>query len=85
MYKNLVAQIRSFVVYSIFKTELNTGAPVPAPKRQLREMGPAKTSDQSQGLDSGKMKDAAGRKVGRNDPCPCGSCKKYKKCHGANI
>jgi preprotein translocase subunit SecA len=25
-----------------------------------------------------------GRKVGRNDPCPCGSGKKYKKCHGAS-
>ncbi len=24
----------------------------------------------------------AGDKVGRNDPCPCGSGKKYKKCHG---
>ena len=24
-----------------------------------------------------------GQKVGRNDPCPCGSGKKYKKCHGA--
>jgi preprotein translocase subunit SecA len=24
-----------------------------------------------------------GDKVGRNDPCPCGSGKKYKKCHGA--
>jgi uncharacterized protein YecA (UPF0149 family) len=23
----------------------------------------------------------AGAKVGRNDPCPCGSGKKYKKCH----
>ena len=26
----------------------------------------------------------AGAKVGRNDPCPCGSGKKYKKCHGIN-
>ena len=25
----------------------------------------------------------AGEKVGRNEPCPCGSGKKYKKCHGA--
>jgi len=25
----------------------------------------------------------AGAKVGRNDPCPCGSGKKYKRCHGA--
>jgi len=24
-----------------------------------------------------------GEKIGRNDPCPCGSGKKYKKCHGA--
>jgi len=24
-------------------------------------------------------------KVGRNDLCPCGSGKKYKKCHGANV
>jgi preprotein translocase subunit SecA len=23
------------------------------------------------------------KKVGRNEPCPCGSGKKYKKCHGA--
>jgi len=22
-------------------------------------------------------------RVGRNEPCPCGSGKKYKKCHGA--
>jgi preprotein translocase subunit SecA len=27
----------------------------------------------------------SGAKVGRNDPCPCGSGKKYKKCHGANV
>ena len=26
---------------------------------------------------------ATSAKVGRNDPCPCGSGKKYKKCHGA--
>jgi preprotein translocase subunit SecA len=25
------------------------------------------------------------RAIGRNDPCPCGSGKKYKKCHGAGL
>ena len=25
------------------------------------------------------------KKVGRNDPCPCGSGKKYKKCHGSSV
>ena len=24
------------------------------------------------------------KKIGRNDPCPCGSGKKYKQCHGSN-
>ena len=33
---------------------------------------------------SGLMKDGAFPKVGRNDPCPCGSGKKYKDCHGKN-
>lgn len=27
----------------------------------------------------------AGPKVGRNDPCPCGSGQKYKKCHGKDL
>ena len=29
-------------------------------------------------------KKRAMKKVGRNDPCPCGSGKKYKKCHGTD-
>ncbi len=29
-----------------------------------------------------KPKDASGHKIGRNDPCPCGSGLKYKQCHG---
>jgi len=32
---------------------------------------------------SGPAQRRTGEKVGRNDPCPCGSGKKYKKCHGA--
>jgi hypothetical protein len=30
----------------------------------------------------GPVRGGAGRRVGRNDPCPCGSGKKYKKCCG---
>lgn len=32
--------------------------------------------------DINKYESASGKKVGRNEPCPCGSGKKYKKCHG---
>ena len=36
----------------------------------------------SQEADAGLLSDAPVPKVGRNDPCPCGSGKKYKACHG---
>ena len=32
----------------------------------------------------GRASPSAVPKVGRNDDCPCGSGKKYKKCHGAS-
>ncbi|MFA7192453.1 MAG: preprotein translocase subunit SecA [Candidatus Paceibacterota bacterium] len=32
---------------------------------------------------NGPVQASAGDKIGRNDPCPCGSGKKYKKCHGS--
>jgi preprotein translocase subunit SecA len=39
------------------------------------------------GEEAGKIKTVVRDqpKVGRNDPCPCGSGKKYKKCHGATL
>ncbi len=40
-------------------------------------------SDQDPG-EVKKMPIKVGPKVGRNDPCPCGSGKKYKNCHGKN-
>jgi SEC-C motif-containing protein len=44
------------------------------------------TSGGWQFVDEAKKKTAPvvlGKQPGRNDPCPCGSGKKYKKCHGA--
>jgi preprotein translocase subunit SecA len=40
----------------------------PAPARPAQKAAPA-------------LRTATGEKVGRNDPCPCGSGQKYKKCH----
>ena len=31
-----------------------------------------------------ETKEPISKKIGRNDPCPCGSGKKYKQCHGSN-
>ncbi len=39
--------------------------------------------DPEQEIEEPEPPPAPAGKVGRNDPCPCGSGKKYKKCHGA--
>jgi len=45
---------------------------------QNKEQG----TDRAKDIVKEKVKDASGKKVGRNDPCPCGSGKKFKKCCG---
>ena len=42
----------------------------------------AQPREASGGTDEVQTIRREGPKVGRNDPCPCGSGKKYKKCHG---
>ena len=41
------------------------------------------TSSATDGTTPKKQPEKVGKKVGPNDPCPCGSGKKYKKCCGA--
>ena len=41
--------------------------------------------EESNGFRQHEGSTASYRKVGRNDPCPCGSGLKYKKCHGKNL
>jgi preprotein translocase subunit SecA len=52
-------------------------------RRQQMMMSQQQASAASGGVDVTQVKRDA-PKVGRNDPCPCGSGKKYKKCHGVN-
>ncbi len=46
------------------------------------EPGTDGTAGQNNQADGTKTVVREGRKVGRNEPCPCGSGKKYKQCHG---
>ncbi|GAD01024.1 preprotein translocase subunit SecA [Agarivorans sp. B2Z047] len=48
---------------------------------QFRQQQAAQQADE-QASEAGKTVIREGQKVGRNDPCPCGSGKKYKQCHG---
>jgi preprotein translocase subunit SecA len=49
-------------------------------RKKAREL---EAASRSGGDASAPTQRRTGEKVGRNDPCPCGSGKKYKKCHGA--
>jgi preprotein translocase subunit SecA len=71
MWEELQQQIRRRVVQAVFNTE-------PAPLRQRQ------VSEHRAQLDAGPpepLRTTEWDKVGRNDPCPCGSGKKFKHCH----
>lgn len=56
------------------------------PKENMERKQVAKPVTASHGSDGtvAKQPVKVGKKIGRNDPCPCGSGKKYKKCCGFN-
>ena len=64
----------------------NTSAPAGTSVRTYSRDGSTSSTlpPQNQSLPTGKVPTITRQqpKVGRNDPCPCGSGKKYKKCHG---
>lgn len=87
MYQHIEEEVSEF----IFKSRVNTEAPQRAPARragrQRRPMpkrnqrrGPTSDSDSAEFASRQAM--GTTPKVGRNAPCPCGSGKKYKRCHG---
>ncbi len=93
MFDELQANIRADVVNAIYHLQMRQQAPPPPPPTE----GAFENSDRSGGADgtNGTTRPhrrvatnavgarVAPAKVGRNDPCPCGSGKKYKRCHGA--
>ncbi|HET9201594.1 MAG TPA: preprotein translocase subunit SecA [Acidimicrobiia bacterium] len=70
MFAEMVDSVKRDGVRYLFRVEL--AKPKTEPQRvEAAPTGPA------------PAKQAVSDKVGRNDPCPCGSGKKYKRCHGA--
>lgn len=88
LFNELTTLIQKQVVYSIYKIGGLQNFIIPGINfNNVTMSAPAKTmgegsSSTTQVFTERKMKDAAGNKVGRNDLCPCGSGKKYKRCHG---
>jgi preprotein translocase subunit SecA len=76
-WNELQANIKRDIAEKFFQYELQRSTPPPLP--------PMPVTTEENGETDSKRKPVAskGKKVGPNDPCPCGSGKKYKKCHGA--
>jgi len=82
MFENMIADIRTDTVRMILFSR-------PAEQIKRAEIAKQKAASvASVGGEAVKKRPVvkkAAEKIGRNDPCPCGSGKKYKKCCGANI
>jgi len=91
MFSHLMGNIRSTIVHTIFRVTLA----VPQQEKSIQENLSYKGAEEVEQFSAAKKvqndeKEKTkpepimnSEKVGRNDPCPCGSGKKYKKCHGA--
>jgi preprotein translocase subunit SecA len=78
LFQELTAYINKQIVYNIFKVGVST-----EPKRSLmNRRGIQLNAPPKEGDFRPAPAKSAEEKVGRNDPCPCGSGKKYKRCHG---
>jgi preprotein translocase subunit SecA len=96
MFNELRDRIQASIVSRIFRVQVQRNAPPPPPTplvRQVLESGPGDpdgTGNRSNGAPQKRAGAPVGAgaptgpnvKIGRNDPCWCGSGKKYKRCHG---
>jgi preprotein translocase subunit SecA len=92
LFQSMMERIQDRVVKYLWKTEIVVergpersyvgGTPPPArlPMPEMSRQNLVFSAPSKEGPQTVRRREA---KVGRNDPCPCGSGKKYKKCHGA--
>ncbi|HET6889507.1 MAG TPA: preprotein translocase subunit SecA [Pyrinomonadaceae bacterium] len=92
LFQEMLDRIDTSTIRSLFNLQVVAEEPPEAlrQRRMPRRSSPLTFTGPNQGAapageEAGKVKTVVRDqpKVGRNEPCPCGSGKKYKKCHGA--
>lgn len=82
MFEGVVSEIKRDTVRDLLLVRIRTGEEVKR-QRVAKESAAGTAEAMKAGTEKAKPKvKTAAEKVGRNDPCPCGSGKKYKKCCG---
>ncbi|MDQ1332557.1 MAG: preprotein translocase subunit SecA, partial [Bacteroidota bacterium] len=94
LFKTMLDKVNKDVVSTLMKGHIPTQDPEQVKeaqrRRQIENLRTSRTDSIHSGSAMGPDQDRnrkvepvrVDRKVGRNDPCPCGSGKKYKQCHG---
>ena len=92
LFQQLLFAIKEDVIRILSHVQVRSPAEVEAEERQKREQAQAAMQfrhEQAQTAGQQQQREATPKnpaipsfKVGRNEPCPCGSGKKYKQCHG---
>ena len=92
LFQQLLLAIKEDVIRILSHVQVRSPAEVEAEERQKREQAQAAMQfrhEQAQTAGQQQQREATPKnpaipsfKVGRNEPCPCGSGKKYKQCHG---
>ena len=80
MFSKMMHQIREGVTEYLFKVQIEEGSEFSAEQSQSGKMVEHRGASSEESKPSTVRRDD--KKVGRNDPCHCGSGKKFKKCHG---
>jgi preprotein translocase subunit SecA len=93
LFQQMLSRLNEESLSLIFKARIETGPSPSKPQQQVSYqhddatgMGYERPPEEQAAARAGKKKPIVKteEKIGRNDPCPCGSGKKYKKCCGMN-
>jgi preprotein translocase subunit SecA len=87
LFESMMKRIRDNTVEYIFKVRVDIrpqGIMRPSGETRGADSAPQQLKPDFSSLGAKQIKPKDLNKIGRNDPCPCGSGKKYKKCCGAS-
>ena len=89
MLEDLNKDVLSFLLRAFIPLrDTNEAHPAQTPVQRKTDMSQMRTNRNDLSTNGEQKANApvvAGKKIGRNDPCPCGSGKKYKYCHGRGL
>ena len=80
MFSKMMHQIREGVTEYLFKVQIEEDSELSAEQNQPKKIVEHRGTSSEESRPTTVRRDE--KKVGRNDPCHCGSGKKFKKCHG---